>query len=114
MGMTENLEALIASGKDGAPVRFALASRYAADARLDKALEHAQVAVTLDADYSAAWKLLGRILADSGRDAEAVEAYRSGIEVAERRGDQQAAKEMRVFLKRLERARNDSGSNDKQ
>ena len=112
MGMTENLEALIASGRDGAPVRFALASRYAAEGHLDKALEHAQVAVTLDADYSAAWKLLGRVLADSGREGEAADAYRRGIEVAERRGDQQAAKEMRVFLKRLARARNDPSPED--
>lgn len=104
MGMIENLEALIASGRDAAPVRFALASRYAADGRLDRAVEHAQVAVTLDPDYSAAWKLLGRVLGDSGREREAAEAYRRGIDVAERRGDQQAAKEMRVFLKRLERA----------
>jgi len=31
-------------------------------------------------------------------------AYTQGIAVAERRGDIQAAKEMRVFLKRLERS----------
>ncbi len=110
MGMIENLEALIASGRDAAPVRFALASRYAADGRLDRAVEHAQVAVTLDPDYSAAWKLLGRVLADSGRAEEAAAAYRRGIDVAERRGDQQAAKEMRVFLKRLDRASGSSGS----
>jgi len=110
MGMIENLEALIVSGRDAAPVRFALASRYAADGRLDRALEHAQVAVTLDPDYSAAWKLLGRVLADSGRAEEAAEAYRRGIDVAERRGDQQAAKEMRVFLKRLDRASGGPGS----
>ena len=104
MSMTRNLEALIADGKDGAPVRFALASRYVAEDQLDKALPHVQVAVTLDPDYSAAWKLLGRVLVDLGRPEEAVDAYRRGIEVAERRGDQQAAKEMRLFLKRLTRA----------
>jgi hypothetical protein len=31
MGMTENLEALIAAGRDDAAIRFALASRYLAD-----------------------------------------------------------------------------------
>ena len=110
MSMTENLEALIASGKDGATVRFALASRYAAEGQVDRAVEHAQVAVTQDPDYSAAWKLLGRVLAESGRTGEAAEAYRRGIDVAERRGDQQAAKEMRVFLKRLTRASDNRGS----
>ncbi len=104
MSMTRNLEALIEGGQDGAPVRFALASRYAAEEQLDKALAHVQVAVSLDPDYSAAWKLLGRVLVDLGRPEEAIDAYQRGIEVAERRGDQQAAKEMRVFLKRLTRA----------
>lgn len=106
MSMTENLEGLIASGKDGPTVRFALATRYHADGDLARALEHAQVAVEQDPDYSAAWKLLGRVLVDSGREPEAAEAYRRGIEVAERRGDQQAAKEMRVFLKRIARKPN--------
>lgn len=103
MGMTENLEAMIAAGSDGAPVRFALASRYAASGDIERALEHAEVAVTIDADYSAAWKLLGKLRNEAGRRDEAIDAYRQGIAVAEKRGDQQAAKEMRVFLKRLER-----------
>lgn len=106
-GMIEQLEAMIAAGRDGAPQRFALASKYAAEGQLDRALAHVEVAVTLDPDYSAAWKLLGRVRADLGRGGEAAEAYRRGIEVAERRGDQQAAKEMRVFLKRLTRASNE-------
>jgi hypothetical protein len=33
-----------------------------------------------------------------------VAAYERGVKVAERRGDQQAAKEMRVFSKRLQQA----------
>ena len=103
MGMTENLEALIAAGKDGATVRFALASRYHADGNLERALEHAEVAVDQDPDYSAAWKLLGRLRAEAGQATEAAEAYRRGIEVAERRGDQQAVREMQVFLRRITR-----------
>ena len=103
MGITENLEKLIAGGRDDATLRFALASQYAAEGRLDQALEHAEVAVSRDPDYSAAWKLLGNVRRDAGRAADAAEAYRRGIEAAERRGDQQAAKEMRVFLKRVAR-----------
>lgn len=103
MDQTNKLETLIASGSDGAPIRLLLASRYAASGDVERALEHAEVAVTLDDDYSAAWKLLGRLRGESGRVADALDAYRRGIAVAERRGDQQAAKEMRVFLKRLER-----------
>jgi predicted Zn-dependent protease len=60
--------------------------------------------VAQDAEYSAAWKLLGKALAEPGASVEAAEAYRSGIAAAERRGDKQAAKEMTVFLRRLEKA----------
>ena len=33
--------------------------------------------------------------------AAAINAYQQGIQVAEQKGDKQAAKEMQVFLKRL-------------
>jgi len=63
---------------------------------------HAQRALALDPDYSAAWKLLGRALTDLGRFDEALAAYRAGIAVAQRKGDLQAAREMQVFARRLE------------
>jgi cytochrome c-type biogenesis protein CcmH/NrfG len=59
--------------------------------------------VTLDAGYSAGWKILGQARAAAGDLSGAVESYRRGIEVAGARGDRQAAKEMQVFLKRLEK-----------
>ncbi len=101
--MTANLEALIAAGRDDKALRLALGSRYEAAGNLEKAAEHAEAAVRFDADYSAAWKLLGRVRAAQGDAEAAAAAYRNGIESAERRGDKQAAKEMRVFLRRVER-----------
>jgi tetratricopeptide (TPR) repeat protein len=103
MSMIDNLEAMLARGQDGAMLRYTLANSYWAADDLERALEHAKLAVQLDADYSAAWKLLGRIQAAAGLGSEAAATYEKGIEVAERRGDQQAAREMRVFLKRLMR-----------
>jgi Tfp pilus assembly protein PilF len=105
MDITANLERLLASGKDSASLRFALGSRYLEIGDSSRALEHARAAVELDPEYSAAWKLLGKAEAAAGRAREARQAYVRGIEVAERRGDRQAAKEMAVFLKRLERAK---------
>jgi DNA-binding SARP family transcriptional activator len=98
-----NLEALLAKGGDGATVRLALASRYLDAGDAPAAVRHAEAAVRLDPEYSAAWKALGRALAAAGRAADALAAYERGAAVAERRGDQQAAKEMRVFSKRLRR-----------
>jgi predicted Zn-dependent protease len=101
----KSLEALLQRGADSAVLRLTLASRYLADGRTEQAIEHAQAAVRLDPEYSAAWKALGAALAAAQRVLEAEAAYAKGIEVAERRGDQQAAKEMRVFLKRLQKSK---------
>src|ERR1700704_6051144 len=103
MNPVERFEALLAAGKDGPLLRFSLGSHYlkAGDPRL--AAVHLRAAVVRDRDYSAAWKLLGKAPAKSGERGEAAVAYRSGIEAAGRRGDKQAAKEMEVFLRRLEK-----------
>jgi Tfp pilus assembly protein PilF len=98
----ENLEALLAKGADSATLRLALATHCLNGGELDRAIEHLHVAVALDADYSAAWKSLGKALTQAGRPDEALAAYRKGIEVATRCGDMQALREMTVFARRLE------------
>jgi Tfp pilus assembly protein PilF len=100
-----NLEALLAKGSDGATLRLALASRYLDVGDAEAAVKHAEAAVRLDPEYSAAWRALGAALTAAGRGTEAERSYERGIAVAESRGDQQAAKEMRVFVKRLRRTR---------
>jgi predicted Zn-dependent protease len=102
--LTANLEALLAKGGDSPALRFALATRYLDAGDAAAAVRHATAALALDAEYSAAWKLLGRAQEASGDFAAAAATYRRGIEVADRRGDRQAAKDMRVFHKRLEKA----------
>ena len=97
----ESLEKMLAAGHDNALLRQTLATEHLKAEHVDRAVEHADQAVVLDPAYSAAWKIRGRALAAAGREAEAAEAYERGITVAEENGDVQAAKEMRVFLKRL-------------
>jgi Tfp pilus assembly protein PilF len=104
VGMIENLERMLASGKDGVLLRYGLGSAYLKDGQPEPATVHLAKAVEYDPGYSAAWKSFGRALAEAGRPEEAATAYQRGIEAAERRGDIQAAKEMKVFLKRLQKA----------
>jgi predicted Zn-dependent protease len=104
MDPAERFEALLASGKDSALLRFGLGSHYLKYGDPARAAGHLRSAVEQDRDYSAAWKLLGKALDESGDRAAATAAYRDGIEAAGRRGDKQAAKEMGVFLRRLEKA----------
>jgi tetratricopeptide (TPR) repeat protein len=99
----ENLEKLVGTARDGALLRFSLGNEYFKAADFSRAAEHFAAAVEKDPKYSAAWKMLGKALAEGGRIAEALDAWHRGIEVAESRGDKQAAKEMTVFARRLEK-----------
>jgi Tfp pilus assembly protein PilF len=101
----ERFNALLAAGKDGALLRFGLGMEYLKRGDASAAASHLRVAVTQDPGYSAAWKLLGKALAESGAEGEAIEAYQKGIAAAAAKGDKQAAKEMSVFLRRLEKGK---------
>lgn len=101
--MRAALEKLLADGRDDALLRFSLGNACLGEGDASTAAVHFSKAVEHDPGYSAAWKLLGQSLAQGGRNAEAAAAWERGIQTAESRGDIQAAKEMRVFLKRLRR-----------
>jgi tetratricopeptide (TPR) repeat protein len=102
--MISTLEKLLGTPRDGALLRYSLGLEYEKAGQLERALEHLQEAVRRDALYSAAWKALGRVLTGLERPAEALQAYRSGIQAARTKGDRQAEKEMTVFARRLEKA----------
>ena len=101
--LISNLEKMLAAGRDNALLRFSLGNEYAKRGDCATAARHLRVAVQLDPNYSAAWKLLGNALAKNGALRDALAAYRQGIQVAEARGDKQAAKEMAVFARRVEK-----------
>jgi Tfp pilus assembly protein PilF len=99
--MIANLERMLAQGNDTAMLRFGLGKAYLDAGEGEKASMHLRKAVEMQNDYSAAWKLLGKALALAELNETAAEAFAQGIAVAEAKGDIQAAKEMKVFLKRL-------------
>lgn len=100
-----SFERMLAAGKDSALLRFSLGNEYLKAGNAEVAIGHLRQAVALDAGYTAAWKALGRALADHGEADAALAAYREGIDVAQRKGDKQAGKEMQVFVRRIEKAR---------
>jgi len=95
------LQKMLDGGKDNALLRFGLGFEHLNTGDAGAAIPHLQQAVTFDPTYSAAWKALGKALAATGRDQEALCAYRDGISAAEKKGDKQAMKEMQVFARRL-------------
>lgn len=101
MGAIENFEKMLAAGQDSPLLRFSLGTAYLQAGEAERAADHLAQAVEQDEGYSAAWKAYGQALAELGRTEEAERVYARGIAVAEGRGDVQAAKEMKVFRKRL-------------
>ena len=96
-----SFERLLASGKDGALLRFGLGNEFLKCGDVEAAVTHLRRAVALDPGYSAAWKLLGKALVAARRDDEAQAAWNEGIAAAQRKGDKQAMREMQVFVRRL-------------
>ena len=102
-----NLEKLLGGPRDGALLRYSLGNEWLKAGDPAQAAGHLRAAVERDPKYSAAWKLLGRALTESGDQPAALAAYQRGITAAQARGDIQAAKEMTVFAKRLGQAAKD-------
>ena len=67
MAIVDNLEAMLTRGQDSALLRYSLGGEYLKLNQPDKAAEHLRQAVVKDPKYSAAWKLLGKTLADAGK-----------------------------------------------
>ena len=101
--MISQLEKLLGTPRDGALLRYSLGLEYAKAGDHDRAARYLSDAVKRDPLYSAAWKMLGKSLAEIPRDEEALAAFQQGIAAAVKKGDRQAEKEMTVFARRLEK-----------
>lgn len=105
-----SLESMLAAGRDNALLRYTLGAHYLKAGEFERALVHLREAVRMDPGHSAAWKACGKALAAVQDLAGARDAYRRGIEVAGRKGDVQAVREMQVFLRRVEKQLDGQGT----
>jgi len=103
LGLRRNLEVMLQRGQGSPLLRFSLGTECLKEGDHLAAIDHLRSAVEQEPGYSAAWKKLGEAWAASGAPQRAADVYRQGIETALARGDLQAAREMRVFLRRLQR-----------
>lgn len=94
---------MLAQGQDNLLLRFALGQALLHEGNANDAIQHFEKALDFDQGHSSSWKLLGKSLVESGDDERAMQVFTRGIEVAQSRGDMQAAKEMGVFLRRLQK-----------
>lgn len=103
MSLIDNLENMLAGGKDDALLRFGLGNAYFQGKEYQKAAEHLSKALEFDPSYSAAWKLLGRSYMQLSDPEAAKRVFTDGIAQAEQQGDKQAVREMQVFLGKIEK-----------
>jgi len=96
------LEKMLHRGNNNAMLRYTLGLLCFKQKDYRAAAEHLEQALRQDESHSASWKVYARTLAVLERMDEAKNAYEKGISIAESKGDIQAAKEMKVFLRRLE------------
>ncbi|MES2403411.1 MAG: tetratricopeptide repeat protein [Pseudomonadota bacterium] len=105
MKRIDSLRAQLGGPRDGALLRYSLGTALLDAGDTTEAIAHLRAALDFNDGYSAAWKQLGHACRRAGDMQGAAEAWRRGIAAAEARGDVQAAREMQVFLKRLESSR---------
>jgi tetratricopeptide (TPR) repeat protein len=98
-----NLEKLLGGPRDGALLRYSIGLEHLKAGEAARAVDYLREALERDPKFSAAWKSLGKALLEGGLPEEALETWQRGMVVAEARGDLQAAKEMQVFARRLEK-----------
>jgi tetratricopeptide (TPR) repeat protein len=98
MSRREQLEQLLAAEPQDPFLRYGLAMCCASDGQVELAQEHFRQLLADHPDYVAGYFQLAQVLARLGENEQAKPLLHMGIEVAVRRGDNHAAREMTEFL----------------
>lgn len=94
----EAFEAMLKEQPEEAMIWYGLASEYLKLERWNDAAEALRNVMRLNADYTAAYQMLGTALMNSGNRDEACRAWADGIEVATRTGAWKARQHMEALL----------------
>lgn len=103
MSIIQNLEKMLADGRDDAMLRFGLGSAYFNEKVFVEAIPHLEACIRHDPNYSAAYKLLGKALFKIGRDEQSRSVFEAGLPIAVDKGDKQTEREILAFLRKLDR-----------
>ena len=94
----DTLLKMLESRPDDPRLRFGLALEYLTADRLEEGVRELRRYLDSTEDEGNAWGRLGAALQEMGRDDEAREAYRKGIEQARRHGHPTMAQEFEEIL----------------
>jgi Tfp pilus assembly protein PilF len=105
----EGLTELLDEEPEDVTTRFMLATELAKAGDHATAAAHFAELLTRDADYTAAYRGLGRARVAMGDLTGAREVFTRGLAVAERTGDLQSGREMAALLRRHVDGRDEGG-----
>ena len=94
----EAFKAMVAAQPEQEMVWYGLANEYVKLERWDEAADALRQVLNLNADFTAAYQMLGTALMNQGRRDEARRAWTDGIEVANRTGAWKARGHMEGLL----------------
>ena len=97
----QQLEEVIRDNSENAFLQYSLGHEYLEIGDFKHAIPKLRKAIQLQNTYSAAYRDLGKALSLDTNFEEAEAIFIQGIKIANEGGDLQTAKEMTVFLKRI-------------
>ncbi|MSR31759.1 MAG: hypothetical protein EXR99_09665 [Gemmataceae bacterium] len=98
----EQIEEMLAEDPRDSFLLYGLAMEHLSTGAEDLALKALQNLMALQPDYPPGYLQAGQLLARLGKEPEARDVYRVGIQVAQKAGDSHAAGEMENFLSLLD------------
>jgi predicted Zn-dependent protease len=103
MDKIAGLKEILALEPGNSLARYGLAMELAGQGETDAALAEFDTLLAGDAGYTAGYQMSAQMLADAGRQPDAIVRLKTGIECATRRGNRHAASQMQVMLDELDR-----------
>jgi Tfp pilus assembly protein PilF len=82
--------------------RYAIALEYISLGDIEQGIMYLQDVIQRDPGYVTAYQQLGTVYADAGREEDAIDIFRRGIEIARMSGDLHAASEMQDAIDDIE------------
>jgi uncharacterized protein HemY len=99
----EMFRKLLEKDPENPMILFSLGNELFKEGEYAQARTYLRRAVANKPDYSVAYRTLGRAHYELHEDADALQVFTEGREVAEKNGDLQTVREIDVFMRRLEK-----------